>query len=138
MARIRSKLDKLTKEVDRVVAERNKEICRRIVALGYDVDHALMYFPIDRPCARRRLEIKLEYEELHIEYPFSAITEGQYACGMYPQIVIEHVHWMLDEVGVPSVEEIELYREYLLCVHPELSSEFLWLERKWRQLSGAK
>ncbi|MNH85411.1 hypothetical protein D3C73_378520 [compost metagenome] len=138
MSRIRSRLNQIQQRIEQREQEQLGEICNRIIRLQYDPDEALLQFPINRQAARQRFMIWLEYEEINAEYPFDYITEGQYACHMYPEIVLAYVHYLLEEVGVPPMKEIDLLREHILAAHPDLTMDFYRLEMKWRQLSEPK
>lgn len=107
-------------------------LSRRITSLGYEPDEVLAVLPPRNQSTYARLLVFLEYEELNKDYPFSAITELQYACSWYPTVVIRYLHYLLDDVGVPPIEELELYRKLILELHPEQIAEVTALERRWK------
>lgn len=78
----------------------------------------------------------LEYEEIKVNGSMELITEGQYACCMYPTVVIQYLHYLLDEIGVPPVGEISLYRRWILEAQPDLESELDQLERNWKRFAA--
>lgn len=102
------RLDRIQKRLDELERAREDEIRGRIVRLQFDPDEVLSQFPPSKKAARERLMIALEYEELVAEHPLALITEGHYACGIYPAVVIQYLHYLLNEGHVPPVEEIDL------------------------------
>jgi hypothetical protein len=135
MANIRSKLRKIQQGIDQIEQKQFEEIRRKISWLQYDLEDVLGHFPPDNKASRQRLMVFLEYEEINADHPLTYISEGQYACHMYPNVVLAYLHYLLDEVGVPPVDEIAIYREFILKGSPELAMELYCLEIKWRQFS---
>lgn len=132
MAGIQTRLNRTEKALGKLDMEYKERIQNRIIKLGYDPTEVLRMFPIDYQAAKSRLLVFLEYEEIASEYPMELITEAHYACAMYPLRVISYIHYLLDKVGIPPLDEIDVYRNLIVERYPELLNDFRRLEDKWR------
>lgn len=112
-----------------------KELCSRISCLGFDVSEVIGFYPFNKIPARERLNIFLEYEECSEITKLEFKNDVEYACAIYPNIVINYINYVLDEVGVPPISEINVYKELILREHEELKEEFEKIESKWKRYS---
>lgn len=132
MTGIKTRLERTQKLVKRLEDEHREALHNRIQRLGYRQDEVLETFPLEQKAAKARLMVLLEYEELNMESPMELITEPQFASSFYPEVVLDYLHYLLDEVGVPPIAEIDIYREWILGANPSYTKDFDRLERKWR------
>lgn len=132
MAGIKTRLDRTQKLVKRLEDEYMDALNHRIQRLGYRPEEVFDTFPLEQKAAKARLMVLLEYEELSSESPMELITEPKFACSFYPEVVMNYLHYLLDEVGVPPVEEIDIYRNWILGTNPSYVEDFGRLEYKWQ------
>lgn len=119
--------------LDKLEQQKHEQIRRRVAGTGYMVDEILEAFPLDNKAAKARLMVFLEYEELNRDNQAVDISEIEYACWNFPAVVIDYVHYLLDEVGAPEVEELPVLKKLIVNQHPELIHRFAQLERTWIQ-----
>ena len=132
MAGIKVRLERTQKLVMRLEDEYREALNSRIQRLGYCPDEVFSTFPLEHKAAKARLMVLLEYEELCMETSPELITEPQFACCFYPEVVLDYLHYLLDEVGVPPVEEIDIYKDWILGSNARFAEGFERLEQKWR------
>lgn len=132
MIGIKARLERTQKLVRRLEDEYRDALNTRIQRLGYRPDEVLADLPLEHAATRARLMVVLEYEELCMETQPELITEPQFACSFYPEVILNYLHYLLDEVGVPPVEEIDIYRGWILDTNPSYTEDFDRLEHKWR------
>ncbi|GFZ87156.1 hypothetical protein GCM10008018_36650 [Paenibacillus marchantiophytorum] len=136
MAGIKTRLERTQKMVKRLEDEYRDALHNRINQLGYRLSEVLETFPIEKQAAKARLMVVLEYEEITVNGAMQLITEGHYACAFYPIVVIQYLHYLLDEIGVPPLDEIGLFRQLILEAQPDLKADFHVLERKWKHVAA--
>ena len=136
MAGIKVRLERTQKLVMRLEDEYREALNSRIQRLGYCPDEVFSTFPLEHKAAKARLMVLLEYEELCMETSPELITEPQFACCFYPEVVLDYLHYLLDEVGVPPVHEIDIYKDWMLDINPSYTGDFDRLEHKWREYAA--
>lgn len=132
MAGTKVALNRSQKMLSQLEKQDREQIQKRIARLGFVPDEVLASLPLDKKATRARLLIFLEYEEINQAFSCSHITEIHYSCAFYPRVMMEYLHYLLDEVGLLPVEEIDVYRDLIVATNPDISEAFDQLERKWR------
>ncbi|WP_436664021.1 hypothetical protein ACOALA_20305 [Alicyclobacillus acidoterrestris] len=129
---IKARMNRTQKALSKLEKQAYEMLSRRIAVLGYEPDEVFAVLPMGNQATHARLMVFLEYEELNKDYPLLAITELQYACAWYPAVMIRYLYYLLADVGVPPIEELDVYRELILEQHPEKLVELTDLERRWK------
>ncbi|GAA4724167.1 MULTISPECIES: hypothetical protein [Brevibacillus] len=132
MAGTKVALNRSQKMLSQLEKQDREQIQKRIARLGFVPDEVLATLPLEKRATRARLLVFLEYEEINQAYACSHITEIHYSCTFYPSVMIEYLHYMLDEVGLLPAEEIDVYRDLIVATNPDVMQNFDQLERKWR------
>jgi|GEM_PF-7035031 len=125
-------LNRSQKLLNKLEKQDREQIQKRIARLGFVPDEVLTMLPLDKRATRARLLVFLEYEEINQASACSHITEIHYSCAFYPTVMIEYLHYLLDEVGLLPAEELDIYRDFIVATNPDVTEEFEQLERKWR------
>lgn len=132
MVGIKTRLERTQKLIARLEDEYRDALNNRIQRLGYRPDEVFGTFPLEHKAAKARLMVLLEYEELCMETSPELITEPHFACCFYPEVVLDYLHYLLDEIGVPPVAEIDIYKDWILGSDARYTEGFNRLEHKWR------
>lgn len=132
MAGTKVALNRSQKMLSHLEKQDRKQIQKRIARLGFVPDEVLATLPLDKKATRARLLVFLEYEEINQAYACSHITEIYYSCAFYPTVMIEYLHYLLDEVGLLPEEELDIYRDLIVATNPDVTEAFDQLERKRR------
>lgn len=132
MAGMKGVLNRFQKRLAKLEEHEREHIQKRIALLGYLPNEVLGTLPLFKRETRARLLIFLEFEEIHQEYAFSCVTELHYSCAFYPTIIIDYLHYLLDQVVVPPIEELDIYRYLIGSTHQNVTIAFEELERKWK------
>jgi hypothetical protein len=132
MTAIKTSIKRTQKMIEELEKKNHERIILRIKHLGFDPDDVLNAFRIGNPFAKARLMVFLEYEELKELCRLKYVNEVRYACSFYPTVVINYIYYLLDEIGVPPIEELEIYKQLISEQHPDVIKEFEQLERKWK------
>lgn len=130
MAGTKVALNRSQKMLSQLEKQDRKQIQKRIARLGFLPDEVLATLPLDKRATRARLLVFLEYEEINQACVCSNITEIHYSCAFYPTVIIEYLHYLLDEVGLLPAEEIGIYRDFIVETNPDVTEAFEQLERK--------
>ena len=130
MARVKTGLSRSERLLQKLERQEEEQIRQRLAAAGYMVDEVLAAFPLGKKAGRARLKVLLEYEELDKADHAANMTEIEYACRFHPYVVLDYIHYLIDEVGPPSVEEIPILRE-LFANNPDALKRFEILEKEW-------
>ncbi|MFD2368873.1 hypothetical protein ACFSO0_02485 [Brevibacillus sp. GCM10020057] len=132
MAGTKVALNRSQKLLSQLEKQDREQIQKRIARLGFVPDEVLTMLPLDKRATRARLLVFLEYEEINQACACSHITEIHYSCAFYPSIMIDYLHYLLDEVGLLPAEEIDVYRDLIVTKNPDVTKAFSQLERKWK------
>ncbi|WP_341280232.1 hypothetical protein [Paenibacillus sp. FSL H8-0537] len=135
MSKVKARLEQAKKQIQRIENQHRDAMSIRIQRLGYDSNEVLEAFSYKHKAGNARLMVWLEYQEINLECPMELIAEVEYAGSFYPEIILNYLHYLLDEVGVPPLEEIDIYKAVILKSHSELAMNMYQLEHKWRQYS---
>lgn len=132
MAEVKVGFNRIKRMLIKIEEIKYKEMCSRISRLGFDVSEVIGFYPFNKLPARERLNVFLEYEECSEITKQEFKNDIEYACAIYPDIVINYINYVLDEVGVPPINEMNIYKELILRDHPDLIDEFEKIENKWK------
>lgn len=124
MAGTKVALNRSQKMLSQLEKQDREQIQKRIARLGFVPDEVLATLPLDNKATRARLLVFLEYEEINQASTCSYITEIHYSCAFYPSIMIEYLHYLLDEIGLLPEEEIDVYRDLIVATNPDISEAF--------------
>ncbi len=102
------------RQLERLEELERRQIIKKIIEFGYLPDEVIKVVPLCNPATKARLLVFLEYEELQQQQTFQTITEIDYACAIYPEVVIGHLNYYLDYEGVAPFSDLKEYKQ-ILC-----------------------